>query len=457
MALLVALLATVSIAFYLPYFPQRFADFRAFYCAGQATRTHADPYREHPLHECERAARAPGISAMRNDVTTPAPFPGPTLALFALIAVVPFGLAALLWLLATAVATVLAIVLLARVTHTSRAAVAIALGFPALTVALPFGQLTPLLMLALAACATALHAGRPRLAALAALATALDPHIGLALGIALFVCIARTRLTLLAGAFVLGLLSVALLGPARNIEYLREVLPAHALANLSEHAQFSTANILASVGVPAPVALIAGNLWYLAMIALGIVVAVRLRPRYGDVAVALVPPAFAVFGGVHIHLQQLALAIPAFFLIAPALQGTLRAWFVATISVAAVPWLLIAPFPMLFPLVGVLAVVFARRMAVPRIAFPLGLAMFTAATGMFVAVAGTRHAGDAISATPPGNPLAEVSWSGYVTALNAQPDPWLWFLKAPTFCAFAIAFGIIVARLRSKRYNSSSP
>jgi hypothetical protein len=269
--------------------------------------------------------------------------------------------------------------------------------------------------------------------------------------------------TLLLGTFALAVLSVVVLGPARNIEYLRDVLPAHALANLTDRAQFSTANILASLGVPAHAALLVGNLWYVAMLVLGITIAIRLRPRYGDATIALVPPAFAVFGGLHIHVQQLAIAIPALLLVSFNLKGRTRDIFVAATFVAAVPWLLTAPFPMLFPLLAILAVVFARLMHAPRIALPLGVASFLAASCMFVAVARTRHPHLAISPAPAGNPLAEVSWSMFVHAMDAQADPWLWFLKTPTFGALAIALGMTIAAAyattsaaTSKSYRSSS-
>ena len=48
------------------------------------------------------------------------------------------------------------------------------------------------------------------------------------------------------------------------------------------------------------------------MVALGVAVALRLRKLTGDAAViVLIPPAFGVFGGVHVHFQQLAIAFPA--------------------------------------------------------------------------------------------------------------------------------------------------
>jgi hypothetical protein len=114
----IALLVILGLALSAPYFPERFSDFRAFYCAGSAVRAHADPYREHPLDECERRVRAPALSTLRSGVAVPAPFPGYVLALFALFATLPFAAALALWMAVMAAAVATAVVLLARVTAT---------------------------------------------------------------------------------------------------------------------------------------------------------------------------------------------------------------------------------------------------------------------------------------------------------------------------------------------------
>src|SRR5450755_3691442 len=55
MPLLVATFVGISLAGYFSLFQARFCDFRAFYCSGRVVLAGLDPYREHPLHECEHS------------------------------------------------------------------------------------------------------------------------------------------------------------------------------------------------------------------------------------------------------------------------------------------------------------------------------------------------------------------------------------------------------------------
>ena len=71
-------------------------DFRAFYCAGAALDAGADPYRAEPLRSCEVAAWE-AFPAGYPEVAVPAPLPGYALTPFALLARLPYGVAAALW------------------------------------------------------------------------------------------------------------------------------------------------------------------------------------------------------------------------------------------------------------------------------------------------------------------------------------------------------------------------
>jgi hypothetical protein len=450
LAAAIVALVLLGIAFSAPYFPERFSDFRAFYCAGSAVRAHADPYREHPLDECERGVRAPGLSTLRSGVAVPAPFPGYALALFALFAGLPFPVASALWIMLTGGALAAAIVLLARVTATPLAAGAIALGFPAATVALPLGQVTPLVLLAIVAAAAALQAGRARLAAVAALGALLEPHVGLALVLGIAAGVPRARITLVVGCALLAVLGAAVSGPPHEWEYLRAVLPAHALANLADSSQFSTANLAYAVGFHAPAALGLGTLWYAAALGGGTWVALRLRARLGGVALALIPPAFVVFGGTHTHLAQLALAVPAFLLVCSAARGAFREAAVAVTIVAAIPWLFIAPFPLLFPAVAVLTAAFARIMDARRYALALAAGSFAASSAIFLAIVHSHVERGPIDAHVVGNPLAQVAWQIFVAARNTPPESWFAVAKAPTVIAFCALLSALVIAARNR-------
>jgi len=441
-------LVTGSFAVFFVQFPARFSDFRAFYCSGAAVRAGADPYLQHPLHECEHGVRAPMLSPLGDEITVPAPFPGIVLAAFAALSLVPFAWAALLASAGSVCALGLAIGLLARVTATPPAAAAIVLGFPALIVPLPLGQPTPLILTSIVGCGALLRANRPRLAALALGATIFDPHVALAAMLGVFAGVPRARgvLTALAVVFVGG--SVLAAGPAREWEYVGTVVPVHALVNVPEFSQFSAANFAYMAGVPAAPALAVGNLWYLASLTLGTFVALRLRRSLGVCAIAFVPPAFAVFGGAHTHLQQLALAVPAFVLAAGAARGTTRAVLVAATFVAAAPWLIFAPFPVVFVAVALLAAAFAKSMNVAHIGAALGLGAFWLAAGLCVSIIVSLRPYVARPFVPAGNPLAEVAWGRFVSAHAAPPELWVVLGKLPTIAAFAVLLAVLVRSAR---------
>jgi hypothetical protein len=443
-AALIASIIALATALYAPHSAGQFLDLRAFYCAGQAQLSGADPYREHPLRECERTVSAPGLPPVDYGATLPVPFPGFVLMLFAALARLPFGWVFLIWQSAACAALGLAVVLAARTTRTSLTANAIVLGFPAVILALQLGQVTPFVLLAVAGCATLLQSGRPRLAALAALGALLDPHVGLALELGLFVCVPQARGVLIAGTAVLVVLGSAVSGPAREWEYLHLVLPAHALANLTEARQFSTSNFAFEAGMPAQLALTFGSVWYVGMLVAGVIVALRLRARLGSAAIAYIPAAFAVFGGTHVHLQQLAVAIPAFMLLSCAAAGKRHDVYTVVTFVAAVPWLYIAPVPGLFAVAAALAILFAREMSSGRQGLRLAAGSLFALTVMLQSIMRSQTVRPAIHAAVVGNPLAEASLQILTVARYVPLDWWYFVARAPTVVAFVLLVAAFV-------------
>lgn len=454
MPLLIAIFVGLSLAGYFSLFPARFCDFRAFYCSGQGILAGQDPYREHPLHECEQTLPGHFLSSIPAELTIPAPYPGYVLALFSLVARLPFDVAVIAWTASSCLALSAAIVLVARVTSTSLYAAAIALGFPAFIIPLVLGQPTLFVLCAIAGCGALLGRQKPRLAALAALGSAIDPHVGLALCFALFVGVPRTRATLVAGSVALAASSAVAFGPAREWEYIAAVLPLHALVNVPEFSQFSTASLAFTAGVPAPTALMLGNLWYAASLILGVVAGLRLRSRLGMAALAFVPVAFAVFGGTHTHFQQLGLAMPAFLLASSAAAGRRRALLVAATFVACVPWLIAAPFPYLYVAVAILGMAFARVMGTARTSVALGASCFVVLALLCCAIVYTHTGAVAVlQATPSGNPLAEESWGAYVRATSLPAPGWYLAAKLPTIFAFLTMLSVLLyeAWPKSKR------
>jgi hypothetical protein len=457
MPLLVTIFVALSLAGFLSAFPQRYSDFRAFYCSGRVVLAGADPYREEPLHACEHSLASRFLSPLPAEVTIPAPYPGYVLALFSTVARLPFDSAVIAWTIASCLALAAAGVMIARSTATPLPAVAAVMGFPAAIVALPLGQPTIFVLCAIAACAVLLRARRPRLAALAAVATALDPHVGLAVCAGLFVAVAEARVVLVAAGIGVLAASAIASGPAREWEYLHDVLPLHALVNVPEYSQFSIANLAFTAGIAPKLAVLLGNAWYALSVVAGVIAGVRLRARLGIAAVAFVPVAFAVFGGAHTHLQQLALAIPAFLLVTSAATGMRRRILIIATFAAAMPWLVAAPFPALYLATAVLGIAFAQSVEPARSGLALGAGSFVVLLVLFVAVAHANAPAIPVATPSSGNPLAEIAWGSFVHATSLPAQPWYLAAKLPTLAGFIAMLAAVLDAARTAPPRSPLP
>lgn len=317
------------------------ADFRAFACAARVLATGGDPYRTEPLRGCEQAAaRAFGLQ-MFDGLVLPAPLPPYALALFAPLGLLPFPAASLLWFVISIAAVALGSIALVRLGGLPVGVAVLAMLGAAGYVSLPLGQIVPLIVALLCGAALALRSGRVATAAVLCALTTIEPHVGLPACLALFVCEARARRALLACAVVALAASLWLAGPAVCLEYVRDVLPAHARSQVGQFGvQYSLTALLYALGADGGAALAAGSLSYVAMVAAGIVLARVLAARYDDAAfVVLLPPAFALVLGTFVHLAQIAVAVPAVaLLIAHARAGGPRRLAYAALFALAVPW-----------------------------------------------------------------------------------------------------------------------
>ena len=104
-------------------------DFVAFYCAGKIATSGADPYRVEPLRACEHALDSLGAAASASDVT-PAPLPGYSLALFGLLARLPYSIALGVWYLVLLASLCVAAWTLTRITRLPWYVVLAALAVP---------------------------------------------------------------------------------------------------------------------------------------------------------------------------------------------------------------------------------------------------------------------------------------------------------------------------------------
>jgi hypothetical protein len=437
-------------------------DFRAFYCAGSVIAQNANPYLEEPLRGCEREAGPPAEPRFLAPVALPAPLPPYALLLFVPFALLPFPVAAALYGALMIAAMVAATVLFARVTGASSVLLNIVFAAITATVTYYVGQPVPLVFLALAAAALFARNGCWTAAGACAVAASIEPHVALPAIAAMFLALPRTRVPIVAGGLVLALAGVLAVGLPSSIAYVRDVVPAHALANAYEW-QFSLTSVLTSLGVGAPLAIRAGELMFAAMVAAGIMVARRLRAMTGDAAVlVIVPPAFAVFGGVHVHFQQLAVSFPAivYVLVRYPHVRTLAA---SGLAFAMIPWnvmgstVMAGLSPLLAGAFGALTIGRRAGLVLAVSAACIGFSLLALAlTGL-----GPAHV-DFVAKSYPPNSLAELSWGDFSRAALMRPSLMMQWLRLPTLAGLACGLLAIVrvaygARISAEAAQRAQP
>lgn len=412
-------------------------DFRAFSCAGAAIAQGADPYREEPLRTCEATAGPPAEPMFLRGVAVPAPLPPHALLAFAPLSRLPFPVAALLFAVLSLAATAASVVLFARVTGVST--VEINLVFAAITgsVILYVGQPVPFVLLALAAAACFVRDGRWWAASACAVAATLEPHVALPVLVAMVVGLPRTRIPLLVCLAIAAAAGVLAVGLPVNVAYVREVLPAHALANAYEW-QYSLTSVLTSAGVGAPLAIRLGELMFAMMVTAGVAVATRIRSMTEDAAaLVLVPPAFALFGGVHVHIQQIVVAFPAALYVCVRFP---RVRIVAAIglALAMIPWnvvcstVLVGCAPLLVGAFAALRIGRRAGLALTGVAACIGVSLLVLAT------LGYGPAEPHFVAHPyPPDALAEASWGEFSRSALMRPSLLMQWLRLPTLAGMA--------------------
>jgi len=315
-------------------------DTLAFYCGARVAAAGDDPYRAGPLRACEhRAQRDVGITPIAN-LVVPAPLPGYDFALLRPLGAMPYRTALTAWYVLLLLAVATTVPLLARLTQTVPLLVALALFGADAFASISLGQMVPLVVLALVACAAALRAKRPQLAAAFAAGMLVEPHLGLPVVLALAIGVPRTRAVLVVAAIVLAGVSFLTLGVERNLEYLMAVLPAQARGEgLEFHRQYSLSALLHLAGVSIESAVRMGSLSYAAAIAGGVWLARRCARAFDDPAfLTCVPAAVALVGGAYVHIAQMAVALPLALLLASHTRGTRRAIAIAAACCLAIPW-----------------------------------------------------------------------------------------------------------------------
>jgi len=311
-------------------------DFRAFYCSGRSVLAHADPYRVEPLRSCEAASLTAARLRWVRGMVVPTPQPPYTLALFSLCGLLPFLTASALWFALLVAAWLRTVMLLRDLTGLRILWPALATLVLGLVASSAFGKMMPLTMWLFVEAAAALRNGHERRAVWLVTFATLEPQIGAPVWLALFALRPGARRGLALGAVSLLAVSLLALGPQACLEWLTQVLPAQSMSELRDPEQYSLTSFLVLAGTAPAAAHALGVGDYGLMLALGIWAAGRLESRWRDPAViALIPPAFVVLGGMYLHENQLAAAIPIGLL---ALGRTQRAQFVLALVLLAIPW-----------------------------------------------------------------------------------------------------------------------
>ena len=371
-ALDVALWVFVSVVVLTPFVHGRYSEspsinaFRAFYCAGRAVQDRRDPYRVEPLRSCELAVFAKHSAA---GVVEPAPFPPFVLAGFALLAMLPYSTALGMYIALLVGATGVAVWSLRRITGFPAPFLTACLLWTTLYRNITFAEIPPLVIGVFCASALLLERGKPRAAAVVAVATLVEPHVAIPSLVALAMYYPRTRTVLAGLAVIFALVSLATVGFATCVEYAVKVLPLHAASEVSANDQYSLTWLLHQMRVGDAVALQLGSASYLIMSIAGIAVGRLLAMRYGKPSLLLlVPAAFVMVGGSFIHDIQLPIALPAALVLLRVVPERLKPIVLGAIGVLAISWFNDGrmPFALQVVILGIIAATAPLELPAPR-------------------------------------------------------------------------------------------
>lgn len=430
-------------------------SFKAFYCAGVAVKERVDPYRVEPLRACERRL-AP--SDLPDGYVEPAPLPGYAMAPFGALAMLSPRLASMLFAVLLVLAATLSACALAEMLPAPRTAVLLALA-PLTLLNVAYGEIVPFALIGICGAAFLMWRGRWFAAGLAVCVALIQPNVGLPAVAAVFLFAPRARSAVAAGVAALALLSVIAIGFDRNVEYLTQVLPGMANAEIVAADQYNLSHLLVVAGLSAPIAALLGKVWFVLVAAFGIVTAGVLAVRRSKPELLpLVPPAVALLFGIYLHDIQMLLSLPAALMIASRIRGTtFRTLAAIAVALLVAVWTqragtAVVALDALAVAGGVYAVsTMKNRLAVSGLA---GIATVAGIVGLqrlqppLVAANMVTHGFHAAA-----NDWAFSAWAAYLRATPALTAPAL-LLKFPTWiglllvalCALRLAFQIPATR-----------
>lgn len=432
-------------------------DFKSFYCSARVVLSRGDPYSTAPLSHCESQSAPAPLFVTKPGEVLPAPLPGYVIAAFVPFALLPFPVACALWLLLSIAAIVAGAILFERAGVGNAWTIAVALAILFVADCLPVGELPPIAFAGLALAVWGAREGRAWPLGIGVALTFTEPQIGIALFVAACALGKRTAFAAIAAAVVLGIVSLLVLGIAGNLEYVRVVLPAHLLSELPSVLQYSLSWMLYRVGVSAGLSILAGRLCWLVMLGVTFAFARSSFARAQPHIALLAAPAFAVVGGPFLHLDHIALAVPAALWLATTSPSPLR---VAASIGLSIPVLYVFSIgDVLFALVPLVAAWLATSAYRTPIA---GLrAALIAVVALAVIGAISLHAGTGSLQMPPVQVLPanlpQAAWATYVGKHFVMNGWAIWLVKAPMWLAIlATAAGFVLATRDGVRVRTTA-
>ena len=425
-------------------------DFQDFYCAGAALDQGKNPYAYEPLRTCEHRVNPRSFRA-NPSLAIPAPQPPYDLPPFMLLARFDFATARAIYAAVIVLAVAASALVLWRLgipLDVAVLALALAPGYHELDA----GQIIPFVLLLLVLTAWMLKEGRDGIAGIFAGLTAVEPHLGIGVALAVLLFVPRARASLIATCATLAAIGISVASLHGAALYLTRVLPAQAWAEVRFPPQYSLTYALHALGVSDGTALVLGTLSFVAFLVAGLILAPRIAAglQRRDLLV-LFPAATTIMAGAYVHVVELCFAIPAALIFARFAHGARRSVAAAAVALLTVPWIAAWGMKKLF-----LASVFAsaallyRLRAARAIGFTVAI-LIAAGLYLFELRPPWLPAPPSLAATTfAPETLVQTEWRAVVQSLDAHDPLWL-AIKIPGWCALAAIFFIGLSERRVVR------
>ncbi|MGH7736699.1 MAG: glycosyltransferase 87 family protein [Candidatus Tyrphobacter sp.] len=431
----------------------RFAmgDFKAFYCSARVVLEREDPYAAAPMVRCQSTPAPAPLLVTKPGQVLPAPLPGYAIAAFVPLALLPFPVACVLWIIVLLAATVAAIVLLARAGIGKPWTIAVALSILVGAAALTVGEIPPIALFGLALAICGARENRAWKMGVGVALTLAEPQIGTAVALAAIAVNRRNVAPVALAALALGTLSLATLGLHENLEYVSVVLPAHLVSELPSVLQYGLSWALYQSGTSAHAAVEFGRLSWVLMLGAAIWFARSAPARRSPEVALLAAPAFAIVGGPFLHFDHMALAMPAAVWFAA--KSSVPRWLrIAAVTALAIPLLHVFSHVPEFVLVPIVACWLGAEFGGSFDAGLRSALVAVAVAGVVVVVSLVGGSGAHPVAAPhiATAALAQDPWAQYVAGHLAMTSWTIWFVKAPTwFAIVTVAAGFAAAAISS--------